>query len=212
MVDANNELKKLREAARRRERDFITLFNALWYRDFPIIAGHELKAHRAMWTTHIASVVKACADLMGFFTLFERGNRTDAIIQKANGTNWAKIEWEWDQPFRQKVNEIQKLSDSARRAEADVFIFIGYSWQDRLEESLKAITSQWKVIDQTLLVFILIFKEYKQPRQFRTMQTYRINKNTRRKLGEQYALPWNVPDTRWQASAEENREASAPRC
>ncbi len=191
----------IREAARRRERDFIALFNALWYRDFPIIVGHERKAHRAMWTTHIASIVKACADLMGFFTLFEQGHRTDAIIQKANGTNWAKIEWEWAQPFRQTVNEIQKLSDAAKNREADVFIFIGYSWQDRLEESLKAITSQWKA-SRALLVFFLIFKERRRSRQFCKLQTYRLEKNRWRKLREQPAIPWKVPDTRWQVTAE----------
>jgi hypothetical protein len=95
-VREGGEAIKLPDAAVRRERDFISLFNALWYRDFPFVSGREPEAVRAMYTAHINSIVKSCADLMGFFTLFEQGTRTDIIIQKANKQLWAKVELEWD--------------------------------------------------------------------------------------------------------------------
>jgi hypothetical protein len=92
-----------------RESDFVALFNASWYQNFPIVSGDEELGKRALWTIHIGSVVKKCADFMGFFTCFESGGRTDAVIQTASGKVWAKIEWEWKQPHRPNVNEIRKL-------------------------------------------------------------------------------------------------------
>lgn len=202
MAVDSGDLIKLRDAARRRERDFISLFNALWYRDFPIIRGHEAKAGRATWTTHIASVVKTCADLMGFFTLFEQGNRTDAVIQKAGNckNNWAKVEWEWIQPFRPKFNEIEKLAGTVD--EAEIFVLISYSAEDALQENIVEIENQWPS-DKHLIVFIITFVVQSDKRCFRTLQTYRIKRGQATKLREQYALPWNVPESRWQASYED---------
>lgn len=124
---------------KKRERDFVALFNALWYRDFPIIPGHEELSRRAVWTTHIASTVKQSADLMGLFTCFESGGRTDAVIQNASRVSWARIEWEWLQPKNEKVNEIQKLADAV--TDADVSIFIGYSRFDHHSDNLEKIAS-----------------------------------------------------------------------
>jgi len=210
MAVDSGDLITLRNASMRRERDFISLFNALWYRDFPIIRGHEAKAGPAMWTSHIAFVVKTCADLMGFFTLFEQGNRTDAVIQKAKEDKkkagekkknyWAKVEWEWAQPFRPGVNEIKKLSDNV--TEAEVFVFIGYSSEDMLAENIAKIENQW-MNDEHLIVFIVTFVWKNPKRQFRTLQTYRIKKGQATKLRVQHALPWNVPGSRWQAIDEE---------
>jgi hypothetical protein len=61
------------------------LFNAVWYRGFPIASGHESLGKKAVWTMHIGSVVKQYADFMGFFTCFETGGRTDAVIRKPSG-------------------------------------------------------------------------------------------------------------------------------
>ena len=68
-------------------RDFITLFNKLWYRDFPLSENHKSIGSRAEWTTHIGICVRSCADLMGYFTHFEQGNRTDAIIKNNIGND-----------------------------------------------------------------------------------------------------------------------------
>jgi hypothetical protein len=72
--------------------DFSTLFNVLWYRDFPLV--HEVKesGRRAEWTTHIAICVRSAADLLGYFTHFEAGTRTDAVIKDAEGNAVANVE------------------------------------------------------------------------------------------------------------------------
>ena len=197
----DDDIIKLRDAKRRRERDFIALFNALWYRDFPIICGHERKARRAMWTTHIASVVKSCADLIGFFTRFETGKRTDAVIQMPSDDNWAKVEWEWRQPLNKDVNEIQKLFDASELKEAHIFIFIGYSDEAKITENLKAIERQWRSEVRHLIVFLITFKNSKDGRKFKILQTYRVKFRRATKIREQYALPWDVRGSRWEAAA-----------
>jgi hypothetical protein len=200
----------LRDAKRRRERDFVTLFNALWYRDFPIIRDHEDISQRAMWTTHIASVVKQCADLLGFFTRFETGNRTDAVIQKPSDKDsyWAKVEWEWKQALLERVNEIGKLA--AADGTADVFIFVGYSKSENVQKSLEKIERDWKTAQRPLLVFLIIFDVKSDRRSFRTIQTHRFVNGMRRKLREQHALPWQVPGSKWQAMAQQPPMAASP--
>lgn len=198
MPSNDNGLIKLREAGRRRERDFMALFNAIWYRDFPFIRDHEPKAIRAMFTAHINSVVKACADLMGFFALYEEGNRTDIIIEKASRKNWAKVEIEWKTPIRETVNEFQKLSDAATAGEADVYIIITYADNRKLKENVAAIERQWRHSDVCLLVFLLTFDINGRRRKLTTLQSYIVRSGKAVKKREQYALPWDVPETRWQ--------------
>jgi hypothetical protein len=198
-IASNSETIRLRDAPKRREKDFVALFNALWYRDFPIIRGHEHLARRAMWTTHIASVVKGCADLMGFFTRFETGNRTGAVIQKPSGGNWARIEWEWIQPFRSNVNEFEKLSEAID--DADSFIFVGYSNIDNIDKSISAIKKAWTNPSKSLLVFLVTYKGQRK-RAFQTVQTYKVISGKAHFIREQQALPWNVPDSRWEPTSQ----------
>ena len=78
--------------------DFISLYNAFWYRDFPVVDGPIDFAKRADWTTHIATNVRQVASLMGLFSCFESGGRTDAELQHADRKVWAKMEWECMRP------------------------------------------------------------------------------------------------------------------
>ncbi len=191
---------------KRRERDLVTLFNALWYRDFPVTPGHEDVGRRAVWTTHIASIVKQCADLMGFFTCFESGGRTDAVIQTAQRKIWAKVEWEWIQPIRESVNEIEKLKESA--AQSEVQVFIGYSREERHAENIERISSQWQDISTPLIAFLIEFQYYGGHRQFTDLRTYCIRNGTARQLRRQPALPWRVEDTRWHLMATQHSQSS----
>lgn len=181
---------------KRRERDLIALFNSLWYRDFPVTPKHEELGRRAVWTTHIASIVKQCADLMGFFTCFESGGRTDAVIQTADRKTWAKVEWEWAQPRLEQVNEIQKLADAAN--DAELLVFIGYSREEHHLENLERIAFQWKDVATPLLVFLVQFQFHKGRRHFTYLRTYYVRNGKWRLLRKQPALPWNVAGTRWQ--------------
>lgn len=194
---------------KRKERDFIALFNALWYRDFPVTPEHEELGRRAVWTTHIASIIKQCADLMGFFTCFESGGRTDAVIQTANRETWAKIEWEWAQPRAEKVNEIVKLASAA--SDAKVLVFVGYSRTECHDENINRITSQWKNISSPLIAFLVQFEFYQGRRHFTFLRTYYVKNGKHKLLRKQPALPWRVDGTRWQFMANQRfQPSSAP--
>ncbi len=185
-----------------RDKDFVTLFNALWYRDFPITPVRLEISKRALWTTHIATTVKQCADLLGLFTCFESGGKTDAVIEDAKGKKWAKVEWEWYQPHKEQVNELSKLANSIE--EADTFIFIGYSRVDEPHhhsENLRKLAKEWGNIDKPLFGFLVTFEK---GRQFKKIQTYLIRSGQIKMLREQNALPWEVEGTKWQAQVSKN--------
>ena len=186
---------------KRQERDFVALFNAFWYRDFPITKQRIEISRRALWTTHIASTVKQCADHLGFFTCFETGGKTDAVIEYSDARKWAKIEWEWLQPIHEKVNEIDKLATAALEDEADAFIFIGYSNTTDHDENIDAIHKQWKDIDKPLLAFLVTFSRQNGKRHFELLQTHFFQGNSHRMLRKQKALPWEVDGTKWHAQA-----------
>jgi hypothetical protein len=180
---------------KRRERDFVALFNALWYRDFPVTPNHEDLGRRAVWTTHIASIVKQCSDLMGLFTCFESGGRTDAVVQTAERDTWAKIEWEWTQPLSEKVNEFEKLAAAATSSE--LLVYIGYSRSDRHRENLKKIHVSWKKINTPLLAFLVTYSYHGKRRHFELLQTHYYKGGGGRMVRRQPALPWQVSGTKW---------------
>ena len=87
--------------------DFATLFQYIWYRDFPIGGGpRAVGALRSDWTIHTGLVVRSIADFIGLWARFESGQRTDAVLRSGEGDEVA-VEWEWDGVWGQ--NELQKL-------------------------------------------------------------------------------------------------------
>lgn len=183
-------------------KNFIPLFNAFWYRDFPLVGQHKTEGSRAEWTTHIGICVRACADALGYFTHFEQGIRTDAVVRDNRGRDIAHIEWEWEQPFRTKVNEIKKLYKARR--DAEVSIFISYSNISKHAENLEAIERQWRDAAEKLIVFLVTFKRGREDgwkdsgRLFKKLETYRMRDGKLRKIRTQYALPWHTIGTRWE--------------
>jgi len=133
--------------------DFIALYNAFWYRDFPVSLGGIDFAKRADWTTHIATSVRQVASLMGLFSCFESGGRTDAELQFSNRKVWAKLEWEWDEAREHRVGELDKLASASN--DCEVCIFIGYSQIKHHEANLPVISicigisrsSKWQHFD-----------------------------------------------------------------
>lgn len=186
----------------RRDRDFVALFNALWYRDFPVTPTRLDINRRALWTTHISSTVKQTADLLGLFTCFETGGKTDAVIEDANGKKIAKIEWEWIQAHADKVNEIDKLASAAEAAtaKAETFIFIGYSRTDETDHAamnLEKIAARWGEIEKPLIAFLVTFSREKGKRIFRKLETHLFQAGKHKLLREQAALPWEKAGTKW---------------
>jgi hypothetical protein len=89
--------------------DFATIFAHMWYRDFP----RREDVQRADWTMHIGFTVRATADLMGLFTHFESGGRTDAVLKDNKNEPVAALEWE-NRGFHEGdavVNEFGKLQE-----------------------------------------------------------------------------------------------------
>lgn len=180
-------------------RDFISLFNAFWYRDFPLSQSYKILGSRAEWTTHIGSCVKSCADMLGYFTYFESGIRTDAIIRDNQENDIAHIEWEWWQPHLEKVNEVQKLV--LKRTEAKFSVLFTYSKQDELNthgRNIESIRKQWGISPSPLIVFLVTFKRKKNARWFNELETYIVKDGKMRKIRTQPALPWDKKGTRWE--------------
>lgn len=184
--------------ANNRINDFVSLFNAFWYRDFPLSENYKIQSGRAEWTIHIGVVVRSCADLLGLFTYFESGIRTDAIVRNNQGNDIAHIEWEWFQPFRIEVNEIKKLY--AHRKNTEFSAFVSYSRRDHHKDNLKTIQKQWKNSSNPLLVFLVTFDAKNNRRWFYDLETYLIQNGKMKKIRSQPALPWDVEGTRWQSN------------
>jgi hypothetical protein len=178
--------------------DFVTLFNAFWYRDFPLSENYKVQSGRAEWTIHIGVVVRSCADLLGLFTYFESGVRTDAIIRDNQGNDIAHIEWEWFQPFRLEVNEIKKLY--LQRKKAEFSAFCSYSRRDNHQDNLNSIQKQWKGSSEPLLAFLVTFDFKNNRRWFYDLETYLVQNGKMKKIRSQPALPWDTEGTRWQSN------------
>ncbi|MDP2779777.1 hypothetical protein [Devosia sp.] len=177
--------------------DFTTLFNMLWYRDFPVVLGSIEFAKRADWTTHIASTVRQVASISGLFSCFESGGRTDAELQFADRSVWAKLEWEWDEPRQDNVREITKLAGAAYACE--FCVYIGYSQTKYLDDNLAKIVAEWAGVPKPLLVILVTFDLEGEWRYFDRLQTYRIDTIGAELVRDQPALPWCVPNSRWQS-------------
>lgn len=180
---------------KRIERDIVALFNTLWYKDFPLSETRKSNSSRAEWTTHIGICVRSLSDLLGYFTHYEEGIRTDAIIKDNKERAIANIEWEWNQPFKEKVNEIKKLYKI--RKTADISIFIGYCENKREKINLERIKKIWRCDDRKLVVFLIKFHREKSIRVFDTLDTYIFTKKIKR-ARSQPALPWMLQGTRWE--------------
>ncbi len=196
----------------RRERDFVSFFNGFWYRDFPIIETFEDVGRRAVWTTHIASVVKRCADLMGAFTCYETGNRTDAVIQfidkdePTSRITWAKAEWEWRRANMPDVNEIRQLAEACNNHECEVAIFVGFCTPEKLEETNRVIIAQWRDVERPLLAFMIDFEVRNGRRRFLNLHSLRYSMSNNGEVSvrslrpPQAALPWEVNGSRWRGA------------
>ena len=181
-----------------RVNDFISLFNAFWYRDFPVSENYKTLGSRAEWTTHIGICVRSCADLLGLFTYFESGDRTDAIIKDNSGKDVVYVEWEWIQPFRIEVNEVKKLY--LHRKNTEFSAFVSYSRRSNHDDNLDRIQKQWKNSADPLLVFLVTFDVKNTRRWFYYLETHIVQNGKIKKIRSQPALPWDAKGTRWESN------------
>lgn len=173
---------------KRIERDFVTLFNYLWYKDFPVDQS-DWPTSRANWTIHMGLVVRQCAGLLGAKALFESGGRTDAVVQYADKKVLTFVEWEWKRAHTD-INEIAKLRSKANLAAFQTFI--GYSRVEDVAAALDGTLHTWVDADSPLIYFLITYDVVKGSRQFKDLVTYQFTKNRYKKIRSQPALPWMI--------------------
>jgi hypothetical protein len=173
---------------KRIERDFVTLFNYLWYKDFPVTETDNL-ANRANWTIHMGLVIRQCASLLGARALFESGGRTDAVLQYSADDILTFVEWEWKRAHTD-INEIKKLRGKSSLATFQTFI--GYSRTEDVQEALNQTSKTWTDAESRLIYFLITYDLVKGSRHFKELVTYEFTKNRCKKIRSQPALPWLV--------------------
>lgn len=184
---------------KRIERDFITLFNCLWYRDFPVTEKDDV-AGRADWTIHLGLVVRQCASLLGARALFEKGGRTDAVIRFSETQVLSFVEWEWKRAHTD-INEIDKLLE---RTDKCVFqTFIGYSRINDIDAALERTRQKWKDADKPLIVFLITYELSGRVRSFQELRTYIFAKGKYKKVRSQPALPWLINRNKFNNAADD---------
>lgn len=184
---------------KRVERDFITLFNCLWYRDFPVSEVHAI-AGRADWTIHLGLVVRQCATLLGARALFEQGGRTDAVIRYSDTDTLSFVEWEWTRAH----TEINKFTKLLKKTDSAVFqTFIGYSRVTDLKVTIEQISKRWQTANKPLIAFLITYEISGRKRRFKELQTYMFAKSKYKKIRSQPALPWEVNQAKANNESEE---------
>lgn len=186
---------------KRIERDFITLFNCLWYQDFPVDADHGL-TNRAGWTIHIGVVIRQCAKLLGARAYFEQGGRTDAVLKYPDQTLLSNVEWEWVQSHNDKVNEIEKLLKGHERAAFTTFV--SYSTKKNLPDAIEKASKLWATASTPLIFFVVTFESVGRSRHFLEVQTHVFSRGKHKKVRSQPALPWQINRARFNSLEEDS--------
>jgi hypothetical protein len=193
--------------------DFATIFAHLWYRDFPLQHSLRDKAQRADWTTHIGITVRSTADLLGLFTHFESGGRTDAVLRDTHGPVVA-LEWEWAALHRgdSVITEFDKLQDGCAGKGLRGVRFaglIGYAretsararddYTSRSAEVLESYKARWPAELPPLLLVVVHFtwNGKGEGRRFTKMTIDAVRRGQMQPLRVQPAYPWDVVGSRW---------------
>lgn len=187
--------------------DFATLFQYLWYRDFPI-DEISIGAHRADWTTHIGIVVHNIANLFGFVARFETGGKTDAVLRSRDGDEIA-LEWEWG-GVRSELNKLRSYevswhSDKVSEKKIKYGVLITYESESKPRDVLKKVEEEWRKEPRPpypLLLILVSFKgvkrkEFPSKRAFSSVTMFLFDKDGTKPLRSAPGCPWNVAGTRW---------------
>lgn len=190
--------------------DFATLFQYLWYHDFPMDAKMAVGARRVDWTIHIGVIVRKIADLMGLVTRFEEGGRTDAMLRSTIGDEIA-AEWEWGGVLG-KANELGKLeSHSVWSKQEDnerllkYAVLITYTHRENIQRVYDRVVEKWGKAQWPLLLILIDLNEvskskFTMRKEFNNIQMSVFNngeKVERKELRKAPAFPWEVHGTTW---------------
>jgi hypothetical protein len=186
--------------------DFATLFQYLWYRDFPMDAKKAIGAGRVDWTIHIGAVVRRIADIMGLVTRFEEGGRKDAMLRSTDGDEIA-VEWEWGGVWG---NELEKLEshivwskDKERERLLKYAVLITYTHPPNIQKVYDHVMKEWEGTRWPLLLILINLiesKKYPMGKEFKNIQMSIFSKGEkveRTVLRSAPAFPWEVTGTTW---------------
>ncbi len=179
--------------------DFATLFKYFWHRDFPQ-APIATGARRIDWTIHIGIIVRSIADLMGVYTRFERGGRTDAVFRAAN-KDLVAVEWEWSGVLHEE-NELDKLKDYKVRG-ADLLrycVLVTYVHTPYINAVHKHVLEKWEDARWPLLLILIDYSDstkISSRRIFNKVNISLFSGKMREELDIFPALPWEVEETRF---------------
>ena len=183
-------------------KDFATLFQYFWHRDFPI-DRIATGAARTDWTIHIGVVVRNIADLMGLVTRFERGGRKDAILRSTEGDEIA-IEWEWGGVWG---NELGKLKDHTAWSKdkgserlLKYAVLITYTHTPNIGKVYDHVSENWRDAPWPLLLILIDLEEsrkFSSGKEFKHIHMSVFDSQGRKSLRVAPAFPWTVLGTRW---------------
>ena len=182
--------------------DFATLFKYLWHRDFPqtpVAKG----ARRIDWTIHIGIIVRSIADLMGLYTRFEYGRRTDAVFRAAF-KDLVALEWEWNGVFH-GANELDKLKNYKVRGTnlLRYCVLITYVHTPYINAVYEHVLKKWGNAKWPLLLILIDYedsKQYSSRRIFNKVNLCLFDGKTRKEVGTFPAFPWNIPETHFKGA------------
>jgi len=182
--------------------DFATLFQYLWYQDFPISRQGTIGARQADWTKHIDRVIGNIANLTGFVVRFEAGGRTDAILRSTDG-NEVAVEWEWGGGWNEELNKLKEHKKLWRKDKEGLKYAVLITYTDDIKNYCEQTEGIWK--DPQWPLLLILVKEEKvskkklsSGREFEEIRMYRFEKNKPEELiRAAKALPWEVAGTRW---------------
>ncbi len=190
--------------------DFATLFQYLWYRDFPIDNKKVTGAKRKDWNIHTGVVMRNIADLISFTARFESEGRIDGILRSIDSE--IAIEWEWEDItvlLRKKTgNEIEKLKKQPEKASKtrprNYAVLLSYTLTPTTELDntiYKPILEKWHGTKWPLLLILITAIKSKTiaKREFENLRfiQFDCDSNSYREFRTVPACPWNVLGTRW---------------
>ncbi len=183
-------------------KDFATLFQYFWHRDFPIDL-RSTGARRVDWTIHIGIVIRSMADLMGLVTRFERGGRKDAILRSKEGDEVA-VEWEWDGVWGNELEKLRNHRVWPKKTPERLLkygVLITYTHTPNLERVYDHVAKKWEGARWPLLLILIDLEESKKfssGKEFKNMHISQYDvTGFRSLLREAPAFPWEVESSRW---------------
>jgi len=182
--------------------DFATLFQYLWYRDFPV-SQSAVGARRSDWTIHIGLVVRGIADLLGFHARFESGHRKDAVLRSGEGDEIA-VEWEWGGAWGNELKKLKEHRGWTPTKDPDHLlkyaVLITYTNTADIEKDYGHVTEKWEGARWPLLLILIDVEESKtflSGKEFKSIKMSIFDSCGQRDIRSAPAFPWKIGGSRW---------------